>query len=113
MEKNIVDLTSVDNVIESIVLSIHSPSKALNNTYNITDGNPVILWDSINTVLKGIGKEQVNKTVKFRVAYLAASILEWVSWITKKEPSLTKYSVGVLSKKLHFRYFKSNRFIKL
>lgn len=96
--KNIVDLTSVDNVIESIVLSIHSPSKALNNTYNITDGNPVILWDSINTVLKGIGKEQVNKTVKFRVAYLAASILEWVSWITKKEPSLTKYSVGVLSK---------------
>ena len=96
--KNIVDLTSVDNVVESIILSIHAPSKALNNTYNITDGNPVSLWDSINIVLKGIGKEQVNKTVKFRVAYFAASILEWVSWITNKEPSLTKYSVGVLSK---------------
>ena len=96
--KNIVDLTSVDNVVESIILSIHAPSKALNNTYNITDGNPVSLWDSINIVLKGIGKEQVNKTVKFRVAYFAASILEWVSRITKKEPSLTKYSVGVLSK---------------
>ena len=96
--KNMVDLTSVDNVVESIVLSIQAPSKSLNNTYNITDGNPVSLWDSINVVLKGIGKEQVNKTVKFRVAYFAASILEWVSWITKKEPSLTRYSVGVLSK---------------
>ena len=48
--------------------------------------------------MKGIGKEQVNKTVKFRVAYFAASILEWASWITNKEPSLTKYSVGFLSK---------------
>lgn len=95
---NRVDLTSVDNVVESIVLSINATSKALNNTYNITDGNPVSLWDSINIVLKGIGKEQVHKIVKFKVAYFAASILEWVSWITRKEPSLTKYSIGVLTK---------------
>ena len=95
---NKVDLTSVDNVVESIVLSINATSKALNNTYNITDGNPVSLWDSINIVLKGIGKEQVHKIVKFKVAYFAASILEWVSWITRKEPSLTKYSIGVLTK---------------
>tara|TARA_B110001452_G_scaffold37271_2_gene28528 strand:+ start:1297 stop:2283 length:987 start_codon:yes stop_codon:yes gene_type:complete len=96
--ENRVDLTSVDNVVESIVLSINATSKALNNTYNITDGNPVSLWDSINIVLKGIGKEQVHKIVKFKVAYFAASILEWVSWITRKEPSLTKYSIGVLTK---------------
>tara|TARA_B110000483_G_scaffold198785_1_gene238147 strand:- start:484 stop:1470 length:987 start_codon:yes stop_codon:yes gene_type:complete len=96
--ENRVDLTSVDNVVESIVLSINATSKALNNTYNISDGNPVSLWDSINIVLKGIGKEQVHKIVKFKVAYFAASILEWVSWITRKEPSLTKYSIGVLTK---------------
>ena len=96
--ENRVDLTSVDNVVESIVLSINATSKALNNTYNITDGNPVSLWDSINIVLKGIGKEQVHKIVKFKVAYFAASILEWVSWITRKEPSLSKYSIGVLTK---------------
>ncbi|MDB9990482.1 NAD-dependent epimerase/dehydratase family protein [Flavobacteriales bacterium] len=96
--ENKVDLTSVDNVVESIVLSINANSKALNNTYNISDGNPVSLWDSINIVLKGIGKEQVHKIVKFKVAYFAASILEWVSWITRKEPSLTKYSIGVLTK---------------
>ena len=97
--ENRVDLTSVENVVESIVLSIIAPDKALNNAYNITDGNPVKLWRSINTVLKGIGKEQIYKTVNFRVAYFAASILELVSnCITKEEPSLTKYSFGVLSK---------------
>ena len=109
--KNRVDLTSADNVVESIVLSIHADSKALNNTYNITNDNPVNLWDYINIVLKGIGKEQVNKTVKFRVAYLAASILEWVSWITKKEPSLTKYSVGVLSKTFTLDISKSKELL--
>ena len=97
--ENRVDLTSVENVVESIVLSLMAPNKALNNAYNITDGNPVKLWKSINTVLKGIGKEQIYKTVNFRVAYFAASILELVSrCITKEEPSLTKYSVGILSK---------------
>ena len=109
--ENRVDLTSVDNVVESIVLSIHASCKALNETYNITNGSPVSLWDSINIVLKGIGKEQVNKTVKFRVAYLAASILEWVSWITKKEPSLTKYSVGVLSKTFTLDISKSKELL--
>lgn len=97
--ENKVDLTSVNNVVESIILSMNAPDKALNNAYNITDRNPVSLWTSINSVLKGIGKEQVNKTVNFSVAYFAAFLMEWLSrWITKKEPSLTRYSVGVLSK---------------
>lgn len=97
--ENKVDLTSVNNVVESIILSMNAPDKALNNAYNITDRNPVSLWTSINSVLKGIGKEQVSKTVNFRVAYFAAFLMEWLSrWITKKEPSLTRYSVGVLSK---------------
>ena len=97
--ENTVDLTSVANVAESIILSLNAPVKALNQAYNITDDNPVVLWDYINLVFKGIGKNKIEKVVKFRVAYKVASILEWVSkWMTKKEPALTKYGVGVLSK---------------
>lgn len=96
---NIVDLTSVENVVESIALSINAPQKALNEIYNITDGNPLKLWETINVVFKGIGRKQVDEKVKFGIVYFVASILEVVSKIfTKKEPSLTKYSVGVLSK---------------
>jgi len=97
--ENVVDLTSVENVVESIVLSINAPKKALNETYNITDGKPIKLWEAINVVFKGIGRKQIDKKVKFNFAYFVASILEVVSILfTKKEPSLTKYSVGVLSK---------------
>ena len=111
--ENRVDLTSVENVVESIVLSLMAPNKALNNAYNITDGNPVKLWKSINTVLKGIGKEQIYKTVNFKVAYFAASILELVSrCITKEEPSLTKYSVGILSKSFTLDISKAVELLK-
>ena len=110
--ENKVDLTSVNNVVESIILSMNAPDEALNNSYNITDRNPVILWTSINSVLKGIGKEKVNKTVNFRVAYFAAFLLEFVSrWITKKEPSLTRYSVGVLSKNFTLDVSKAEKLL--
>ena len=110
--ENKVDLTSVNNVVESIILSMNAPDEALNNAYNITDRNPVSLWTSINSVLEGIGKEKVNKTVNFRVAYFAAFLLEFVSrWITKKEPSLTRYSVGVLSKNFTLDVSKAEKFL--
>ena len=110
--ENKVDLTSVNNVVESIILSMNAPDGALNNAYNITDRNPVSLWSSINSVLKGIGKEKVNKTVNFRVAYFAAFLLEFVSrWITKKEPSLTRYSVGVLSKNFTLDVSKAEKLL--
>ena len=110
--ENKVDLTSVNNVVESIILSMYAPDGALNNAYNITDRNPVSLWSSINSVLKGIGKEKVNKTVNFRVAYFAAFLLEFVSrWITKKEPSLTRYSVGVLSKNFTLDVSKAEKLL--
>lgn len=97
--ENIVDLTSVENVVESIVLSINAPKNALNETYNITDGKPIKLWEAINVVFKGIGIKQIDEKVKFGFAYFVAGILEVVSkFFTKKEPALTKYSVGVLSK---------------
>ena len=110
--ENKVDLTSVNNVVESIILSMNAADEALNNSYNITDRNPVSLWSSINYVLKGIGKEKVNKTVNFRVAYFAAFLLEFVSrWITKKEPSLTRYSVGVLSKNFTLDVSKAEKLL--
>ncbi len=96
---NIVDLTSVNNVVESILLSIYANESALNQTYNITDDNPIDLWKAINMVFEGIGKNSIHKKVNYNVAKSFASLLEKFSkLVTKKEPTLTKYSVDVLSK---------------
>ena len=96
---NIVDLTSVENVVHSIILSIKANKEALNNIYNITDDCPVSLWECINVVLNGIGMKQVHRKINFKIAFFGAILFEFFSkYITKKEPSLTCYSVGILSK---------------
>ena len=42
--KNIVDLTSVANVADSLLLSVFARDEALNQIYNISNGQPVLLW---------------------------------------------------------------------
>ena len=95
--KNIVDLTSVENVVDSIILSCQAGDKALNQTYNITNGEPVVLWQCIKYVLKALNFTMNNKKTPYSIAYSIAFLLEKKSKLTNyKEPALTTYSVGNL-----------------
>ncbi|MFT7343617.1 MAG: nucleoside-diphosphate-sugar epimerase [Lentimonas sp.] len=99
--KNIVDLTSVANVVDAILLSLNPKEKALNTIYNISNGEPVNLWDKIDLVLKKMGKVLPQKKIPYFVVNTVATIMEWKSILTnKKEPVLTKYGVGTLTKSL-------------
>ena len=49
--ENLVDLTPVCNVVDAIILSMNNKA-ALNQTFNLSNGDPVKLWDKINAVLK-------------------------------------------------------------
>ncbi len=109
---NTVDLTSVKNVAHAIELSIRANDKACNQSYNITNGKPVFLWNYINKVIKEIGMKKIDKKVKFKTAYFAAIVFEFISkYITKKEPPLTKYSVGILSKSFTLDISKAKKFL--
>ena len=99
--KNIVDLTSVANVVDVILLSLKAEGKALNQTYNITNNEPVNLWDKIDLILNKLGKQLPKKKIPYFVVNLVAKIMELKSKLTnKKEPTLTKYGVGTLTKSL-------------
>ena len=99
--KNIADLTSVSNVADAIWLSLKAEEKALNQVYNITNGEPVVLWESIADVLSKLGKTPPQKKVPFGVVKTVAAAMELKSKLTnKKEPALTKYGVGTLAKSL-------------
>ena len=54
--KNIADLTSVANVVDAIILAL-TTEKGINQTYNITNGAPVKLWDSIASILNKLGQD--------------------------------------------------------
>ena len=99
--ENTADLTSVANVAEAIILSLNAEGKGLNNTYNITNGSPVKLWESIAYVLRKLDKEPPTKKVPFGVVKFLAQVMEWKSKLTNmKEPALTTYGVGILAKSL-------------
>ncbi len=97
--KNLVDLTAVSNVVDSIILSLQADSKACNQVYNISNGNPVRLWEYIEYTLKKLDLEMPRKRVPFRLAFLVAAFMERFAKMTrlKREPSLTKYSVANLA----------------
>lgn len=98
--ENTADLTSVSNAADAIILALKT-QEGINQTYNITNGSPVKLWDSIATVLNKLGKTPPMKKVPFGIVKTVARAMETKSKLTNmKEPALTVYGVGILAKSM-------------
>lgn len=97
--KNKVDITSVANVALAIRLAIFSEEKALNQVYNISNGNPIELWKAIEMVLLKMEMTPPSKKIPYYVVVNIARMMELKSRLTNmKEPPLTCYGVGTLAK---------------
>ena len=97
--KNIVDLTSLANVADSIELALFVGDAGLNQIYNITNGEPVKLWETVEKVLSLLGYEMNKKKVPYQMVKLISQIMELKAKLTNyQEPALTTYGVGVLAK---------------
>jgi nucleoside-diphosphate-sugar epimerase len=61
--------------------------------YFITNGEPVVLWDWINELLRGVGIPELTKHVPLGVAYAAGGVLEalWRVLPLKGEPPMTRF----------------------
>lgn len=107
---NRVDLTPVANMVEAVKLSIFT--KNLNETFNISNGEPVNLWESINFILSEIGLPEVRDKIPYSILYIIATIMEYKSRVfNKKEPVLTRYAVGVLAKSFTFDIRKAKELL--
>ena len=98
---NKVDLTPVSNMVEAVRLSIFTPN--YNEAYNISNGEPVNLWKSINSILIAIDLPAIKKKIPYSILYVVAMMMEYKARLLNgKEPILTRYSVGVLAKSFTF-----------
>lgn len=96
---NKVDLTPVSNVADSLILGLFAQGEAVNQIYNISNGSPTNLWEKVETVLHHLDRELPKKKAPFWLVKIVAKFLEFKSRITnKKEPVLTVYGVGTLTK---------------
>lgn len=101
--QNRVDLTPVDNVCHAIELALALPagSPALQQAYNISNGEPVLLWQTLQTAFQRLHLHlDLRKGIPFAVAYAVAAALEAKARRQpgQPEPPLTRYSVIMMSR---------------
>ena len=97
--QNKCDFTCVHNVIEAIVCAINAPENAFGEAYNITDGEAVNFWETLNFALNALGLKPPTKKIPKQLAFFVAAIMEFSAQLlgSKKEPPLTRYGVGILT----------------
>lgn len=95
---NIVDLTPVQNVVDAVWLAVNTHQKNCNTAYNISNGIGTALWPQINSMLTKLGYKPITKKHSYKLLYCVAWLMELHAKITQKEPTLTRYSVGILAR---------------
>lgn len=103
--RNRVDVTHITNVVEAHLLAeqalttCHPMDDKLpgspvgGKAYFITNGEPVVLWDWINELLRGVGSQEITKHVPLAVAYAAGGVMEalWRVLPLGGEPPMTRF----------------------
>lgn len=111
--RNWVDMTSVQNVCYAVELGLKAEGQALGEAYNITNGEPVRLWDAVAEVFERLDLKLNRRKLPFAVAYALAAALEQLAKANpaQPEPALTRYSVIMLAKSQTLNIDKARRLL--
>jgi len=73
-------------------------------TYFVSDGEPVILWDWIDQLLKRVGKPIVSQKISYENAMRLGALMEMVYGFLriKSEPPMTRFLASQLAKSHYF-----------
>jgi len=108
---NKVDITYIDNAVDAHINAfdaLTAGSKAAGSVYFISQGEPVVLWEFINSVLRGVKIPPIEKKVSYCFAYFVGAVLESIYSVfgIKSEPCITRFLAAQLS---HSHYFDISR----
>jgi len=97
--ENVVDLTYIENVVDALLLCAESPSHTLGKKYNISNGEPIKLWNMIKRICDELGLQFPKRKISYQVAHNFAAALEAVYTLipTHPEPPLTRASVSLIA----------------
>lgn len=91
--KNAFDLTYVENVVDAMMLATQKPLKN-GSIFNITNQDPQPLATTLKMLFKQTGTECQIKSAPYSLLYGVAFCLEKLAIMQRKEPLLTRYSLG-------------------
>lgn len=97
--QNLIDITYVDNVVDSLLLAANADRVYCGNKYNITNDEPQTLMSILSQLFSALDKPFTPRFVPYALAKLYAAGLEKLYCLPfiHQEPRLTKYSAAVLS----------------
>jgi nucleoside-diphosphate-sugar epimerase len=103
-----IDLTSVENVVDALVLA--RDKGVSGNHYNITNGQPMSFSDIVYSFFSFLGRDVNRKDVGFESLYLIALWFETVGKIMRlRKIPLTRYSVCAIGRSQTFDLTKAKR----
>ncbi len=105
------DLTCVENAALACRLALEAPAAAVvGEAFNVTNGEPMPLWDALGQFLRAAGLPPPRGRVPFRLAWAGAAFAEaWSRCVSGREPVLTRYGAGVLAFSQTFDIGKARR----
>lgn len=100
--KNKIDTVFVENAAEAHILALEKltpDSSCAGKAYFITQGEPILLSDMINTMLKAAELPPETRCIPLLLATFLGNAFEWTYRLLKKntEPPLTRFLVDQLS----------------
>lgn len=97
--KNIIDLTYIQNVVDSLLLCASSPENTLGKKYNISNGEPTEIWKLIERVCDELQMPHPKRSISYKTADAAAGALEFIYSLIpfSPEPPLTRVSVSMMA----------------
>ncbi len=111
---NLVDISYIENVAHAHLLAAEnliSSGTASGNAYFISQGEPVNLWDWVNSLFEKAGVETLQKKVPFFLAYGAGGVLELFHTLFRsaEEPRMTRFLAEQLAKSHYFSIAKAEK----
>jgi nucleoside-diphosphate-sugar epimerase len=99
---NRVDTTYIDNAAEAHILAadrLEENPGLSGNVYFISQGEPVLLWEMVNHILKAAGLGPVTRSVSHRMAWIIGAILEFAykKFSLVHEPPITRFVADELA----------------
>ncbi|MDJ1468716.1 NAD-dependent epimerase/dehydratase family protein [Cytophagaceae bacterium DM2B3-1] len=96
------DITCVRNVIEAIVCSLNAQKQVMGQAYNVSNDEPVVLWEVLNNLLQQLGLKPVTRKLPYWIVMTAAWITEQrYKWFKpNEEPPITQHGIGSLARSM-------------
>ncbi len=115
--KNRTDLSYIEDCVEAHVLAARGleerKEEVSGEAFFISQGEPVLMWDWINEVLKRNGQEPISRKVPAGLAAVLAGVFEFFARNLpgEREPLLTKFLVTEMHTSHYFSIDKAKRLL--